>query len=492
MDHIAVDIGASGGRVYSGKIILTGSGTVHGSRKIEINEIYRFNNGAVNREGRYYWDIELLFDHIIKGLHEAYTRGFRRCTVGIDTWGVDYVLIDHSGVRLSDVFSYRDSRTLTAMDALFKLIPREVIYNKTGIQFLRFNTIYQLLSHNRDELNRAWKILLIPDYLYFLFTGKCFNEETNASTTQLLNLVQRDFDKELLSALGIERGMFAEMIEPGRHIADIKPALIREHSLPECEFVSVATHDTGSAVLATPISGDNSVYLSCGTWSLMGVENNVPITGNEALIHNFTNEWGAFGTYRFLKNTTGLWLVQEVKRALPAGLSYDTLMKKAGTSRGFRFIINPNDASFMNPPSMIDAIRKYCKETGQGEPESEGELIRCILDSLSLSYRYTIEEIEFLTGREIKVINLTGGGVNNTLLCRLTSDITGKKLLAGPGEATVLGNLIMQMIASGEMGDISEARCMIRESFCPVEYIPQKDTGADDAYRRYKEIISGK
>ncbi|MBN1903710.1 MAG: rhamnulokinase [Deltaproteobacteria bacterium] len=489
MEHIAVDIGASGGRLFSGKVISNGSGPYRPVKKIEISDVYRFDNRIIERDGQSLWDIDLLFHHIVRGLHEAFDRGCKRCTVGIDTWGVDYVLIDQSCNRVSDVFSYRDSRTRAAMDAFLNIIPREVIYSKTGIQFLRFNTIYQLYSHDQEVLKKTWKIMLIPDYLYFLFTGKCHNEVTNASTTQLLNLDQRDFDGDLLATLGIERGMFADLIKPGRYIGPVKPGLMQKYSLPECEFITVATHDTGSAVLGTPLSGDNSVYLSCGTWSLMGVENNSPVNSNDALRHNFTNEWGASGTYRFLKNLTGLWLVQGMKRALPNGIGYAALMKMAGNSRGFSFIINPNDESFMNPPDMIETIKKYCKETGQGAPDSEAELIRCILDSLSLSYRHTIEEIEHLTGRNISVINLTGGGVNNTLLCRLTSNVTGKRLLAGPVEATILGNLIMQMIASGEIADISEARAMIKESFDPVEYLPQKMADADDAFKRYKENI---
>lgn len=489
MDHIAIDIGASGGRLFSGKIIGDPSPSGPFNHEIQINEIYRFKNSVVKSQGKFYWDIDLLFDHIIKGLQEAYKNGITRCTVGIDTWGVDYVLIDHQGNRISDVFSYRDSRTDNAMESFHKIVSREDIYKKTGIQFLQFNTLYQLFMHDRKELERTWKILLIPDYLSFLFTCKCYNEETNASTTQMLNLSQKEFDADLLSSLNIDKSKFSGLIKPGNFIGKIKPELKIKYNLPECDFIAVATHDTGSAVLGAPLMDDDSVYLSSGTWSLMGIENKSPINSPEALEYNFTNEWGAGDTYRFLKNLTGLWLIQEVKRNYNDKFSFEDLMKKAGKSKGFRFIINCNDNCFLNPSSMIDTVKEFCIKTGQGTPESEGEISRCIIDSLALSYKYTIEEIEKLTERKVNKINVIGGGVNNTFLCQLTADVTGKKVFAGPVEATVLGNIIMQMIASDKIDKIAEARRIISESFIPDVYLPQDKFKVDDAYAKYIQLV---
>ena len=489
MDHIAIDIGASGGRLFSGKVTCdTRSSASH--PEIQINEIYRFQNSMVRNQGHSFWDMDRLFDHIVKGLQQALKNGIKRCTVGIDTWGVDYVLIDRHGNRVADVFSYRDSRTDNAMDSFHESLSKEDIYQKTGIQFLQFNTLYQLFMHDREELKKAWKILLIPDYLYFLFTGKCYNEETNASTTQMLNLSQKDFDRDFLSFLDLDRNLFAELIKPGKLIGKIRPEIRQEYNLPECDFISAATHDTSSAVIGTPILEDDSVYLSSGTWSLMGVENESPVNSHDALEHNFTNEWGAGDTYRFLKNLTGLWLLQEVKRNYDDRFSFETLIEKAKASKGFRFLINCNDNRFLNPSNMVNAVKDYCSVTGQGTPGSEGEVARCIIDSLALSYRYTVEEIEQLTERKVNRINIIGGGVKNRFLCQTTADVSGRKVTAGPVEATVLGNLIMQMIASGEIGGIAEARRIVSESYAPDEYMPQKSPEADDAYERYKKLVN--
>ncbi len=487
MDHIAIDIGASGGRVFTG--VISDDSKSLSSPVIKLNEIYRFKNSIVKKQGHYFWDIDLLFEHIVKGLKEARLHGVEKCTVGIDTWGVDYVLIDRAGEKINEPFAYRDSRTDGAMESFHKIIPAEEVYHKTGIQFLQFNTLYQLSVHDRDELERAWKILLIPDYLYFLFTGNVFNEETNASTTQLLNLDTKDFDADLLSELGLKREQFAELVTPGSAVGKLKPELKDEYDLPECEFISVATHDTGSAVLGTPLLDDDSVYLSSGTWSLMGIESSRPVNNSEARAHNFTNERGAGDTYRFLKNITGLWLIQEVKRNLNDEYSFEELMNLAASSEKFKFLINCNDACFLNPPDMISAIKEYCVQTGQGEPATISEIARCIIDSLAFSYRYTIEEIETLTGRPAGSVNIIGGGVKNRLLCQSASDVTGKKVTAGPAEATVIGNMAMQMIASGEIESIKEARCIISNSFDRDEYVPQKDPAADDAYMKFNRQI---
>lgn len=485
MDHLAIDIGASGGRIFSGKL----SRSRHAGPIIELEEIYRFENRIMEKGGRLIWDIDRIFEGIISGLRTAAERGIRECTAGIDTWGVDYVLIDRHGGRVSDVYCYRDHRTDRVMGAVHEIMPKDEIYRKTGIQFLQFNTLYQLFAHDKDDLKRARKILLIPDYLYFLLTGKCFNEATNASTTQLLNLTEKDFDSDLLALAGVERDQFSDLIYPGRSVGSLNPDLKKRYNLPEVSFVSAATHDTGSAVAGTPLMEKDSVYLSSGTWSLMGMENDCPVNSPDALACNFTNEWGAGNTYRFLKNLTGLWLIQEVKRNFKNSFGFKDLMEKAVQNEPFKYLIDCNDSGFLNPGNMIGAIKSYCERTGQETPGTPGEISRCIMDSLALSYRLTLEEIEQLTGQETGMINIIGGGVKNSLLCQLTSDITGKRVLAGPSEATVWGNILIQMVASKEIESISAGRGIIRDSFITDEYMPADSHGAGSALNRYRELI---
>ncbi|AIQ41961.1 rhamnulokinase [Paenibacillus sp. FSL R7-0297] len=481
-NHIAVDIGASSGRLVLGTL-------VDGSLKLE--ELHRFSNGFTEQEGSCFWDIDYLFNEIISGLHQAKSAGINECTLGIDTWAVDYVLLDAEGKRMQEVYAYRDRRTDGVMEKVSKLLSPEKVYAKTGIQQLSFNTLYQLYAHDREELEAADQILMVPDYLYYRLSGRKINEVTNASTMQLLNLATRDFDPELLSLLHLRREQFALLTEPGEDLGFITAELMHQHDLPQCRLICAATHDTASAVLGVPAQqGRSSAYISSGTWSLLGLELDHPINDSKALAANYTNEWGAYGTYRFLKNIMGLWLIQEVRRLDGARYSFAELASMAGGSEGFRSLIPCNHPRFLNPDHMIEEIRQACAESGQPVPETPGELARCIFDSLALSYRSYLAELEDLTGQGIEVLQIVGGGANNELLCQLTADMIGREVLAGPTESTALGNLAVQMIKAGRMADIHEARDVIGTSFAIKSYLPRPVPRLNQLLARWNKLHS--
>lgn len=479
--HIAVDIGASSGRLVLG-------GIQDGSLALE--ELHRFPNAFLKKEdGSFRWDIDELLRQILAGLHKAKESGVGSCTLGIDTWGVDYALIAADGTRVEEVYSYRDHRTDRAMAALAERIPPEAVYAKTGIQQLPFNTLYQLSVHDPGALAKAERILLVPDYLYYRLTGMLMNESTNASTTQLLNLETRDFDADLLALLGLRREQFAALAEPGTEIGPILPELVREYDLPQCRLIAAATHDTASAVLGAPLSGERTTaFLSSGTWSLIGLELDRPVGTPAAREANYTNEWGAYGTFRFLKNVMGMWLVQEVRRLLDNRCSFAELVQLAEGCVGFRSLIPCSDERFLSPDDMIGEVRAACAETGQPVPQTPGELARCIYDSLALSYRSCMEELEALTGERIETLRIVGGGAHNRLLCQLTADVLGKDVSAGPTESTALGNLAVQMISAGVLPDIREARELIGRSFPAETYRPQPIPGREEILNRWKKL----
>lgn len=463
-NHIAVDIGASSGRLVWGKLQ---------DGRLTLQEIHRFDNGFHEQEEHYYWDIDHLYREILLGLQQAKRLGIEKCTLGIDTWAVDYVLLDGKGERIGEVFAYRDPRTNEAVGEVHGKMPFARIYAKTGIQHLSFNTLYQLYAHDREELAAAEQILLVPDYFYYLLSGRRINETTNASTTALLNLHTRDYDPELLALLDLPRTKFPVLTEPGTPLGPLKEELRLADDLPECELVCVATHDTASAVLGVPASGDSWGYLSSGTWSLIGVERREPLANPEAMERNYTNEWGAYGTYRFLKNIMGMWLIQEVRKDYGKKHSFAELVTLAEAVPPFRSLIACNDDRFLNPRRMTEEIRRYCAETGQPVPDTPGEMARCIFDSLALSYDFYIQELERLTGEKLNTLHIVGGGANNELLCQLTADVLGIPVEAGPTESTALGNLAVQMVSAGAIRDIGEAREIIRRSFPIRSYVPR-------------------
>lgn len=478
--HIAVDIGASSGRLVLGTLQ---------DGKIELKEIHRFANGFLERDGSCFWDIDYLFGEIITGLVKAKAEGIGQCTLGIDTWAVDYVLLDQAGNRIQEVYAYRDRRTEHAIQRLAAFIPPEAVYGKTGIQQLNFNTLYQLFVHDREELSRADSILMVPDYLYYLLTGKKGNETTNASTMQLLNLDTRDFDTELLELLGLRKEQFPGLIEPGTELGSLCPELMEQYDLPECRAIVTATHDTASAVLGIPAAkGRHAAYLSSGTWSLLGVELTQPLNDAKAMAANYTNEWGAYGTFRFLKNIMGLWLIQEVRRLDGNRYNFAELADLAAEAEPFRSLIPCNHDRFLNPEHMIEEIQKACEQYGEPVPESIGQAARCIFDSLALSYRSYLEELEQLTGRSMDILQIVGGGANNELLCQLTANVLGRDVSAGPTESTALGNLAVQMISSGVLPDIKEAREVILNSFNIKYYKPEPIQDLGRIVDRWKKV----
>lgn len=479
-NHIAVDIGASSGRLVLGTLQ---------DGKIVLSEIHRFANGFHERNESCFWDIDYLFHEIIVGLQKAKLQGVEQCTLGIDTWAVDYVLLDTTGNRIQEVYAYRDRRSDHAMEQLAELIPPEIVYGKTGIQQLTFNTLYQLYVHDREELARADSILMVPDYLYYRLTGKKVNETTNASTMQLLNLGTRDYDQDLLDLLGLRKEQFPGLVEPGAELGSLRPELMEQYELPECRVILAATHDTASAVLGIPAAkGRYAAYLSSGTWSLLGVELKQPLNDAKAMAANYTNEWGAYGTFRFLKNIMGLWLIQEVRRLDGNRYSFAELADLAAEAEPFRSLIPCNHDRFLNPEHMIEEIQKACDQYGEPVPETIGQVARCIFDSLALSYRSYLEELEQLTGESVDMLQIVGGGANNELLCRLTANVLGRDVSAGPTESTALGNLIVQMISNGSMRDIAEAREVISISFEIKNYKPEPAQGLDRILVRWNKM----
>lgn len=466
--YIAVDIGAS-----SGRLILSEKDS---SGKIGLEEIHRFKNGFTNMDGTDYWDADHLIKELLIGLEKVKQQGIENCYVGIDTWGVDYCLLNKHGQVMSQPISYRDSRTDNAVADFDRIFSLEVLYEKTGIQLQPFNTVFQLFKEDREKLKQAGQLLLMPDYLGYVLTGKAVLEKTNASTMQLMNLETRKIDEDVLTAIAVDKKLFPDPVEPGSFLGPILKEKFPEYDLPNATVITIASHDTASAVVGTPGIGDNWAYISSGTWSLMGVEIENGISTQEAYDANFTNEWGVQGTIRFLKNIMGMWLIQEVARMQDYQYSYPELAELASQEEAFVSLIDVNDQRFLNPKNMIEEIRDYCREKNQKVPETAGELARCIYDSLALCYAAELEKLERITGRTITQLHIVGGGSNNDFLNQLTADVCGINVLAGPGEATAIGNIIVQMVATEGFGTLEEGREAIKDSFPLKEFQPKADT----------------
>ena len=465
--YIAVDIGAS-----SGRLMLSEKDPFE---KITLEEIHRFKNGFSSIDGTDYWDADHLIKEILIGLQKVKQRGINECYVGIDTWGVDYCLMDEQGQPLSQPVSYRDSRTEGAMEEFDFNFSLKKLYKKTGIQLQPFNTVFQLLTEQREKLDQAKQLLLMPDYLGYVLTGHAVLEKTNASTMQLMNLETRKLDEEVLAAINVDKELFPKLAEPGSVLGPILKEKFPKYDLPDATFITIASHDTASAVVGTPGKGDNWAYISSGTWSLMGVEIENGISTQEAYDANFTNEWGVQGTIRFLKNIMGMWLIQEVARIQEYQYSYPELAELASQEEAFVSLIDVNDQRFMNPKNMITEIQDYCREMNQKVPETAGQLARCIYDSLALCYAVELENLEKITGRTITQLHIVGGGSNNDFLNQLTADVCGINVLAGPGEATAIGNIMVQMVATKGFGTLAEGREGIKKSFPMKEFQPQTD-----------------
>ncbi|MBC1937589.1 rhamnulokinase [Listeria grandensis] len=482
MKHVAVDVGASSGRLLLGELV---------DGKMELTEIHRFQNGFTKVDDCCIWNIDHILTNIMIGLEKLKASGVTHCTLGIDTWAVDYCLVGYNGKRLHEVVSYRDKRTDRAMDAVLAKFSATDIYDKTGIQFLQFNSLYQLYVEDAEFKKRAETVMMVPDYLGYLLTGERVTEVTNASSTQMLNLHTRQFDADLLGLVGLYAGQFARFAKPGEMLGEVAAGWHDRYDLPDCDVIVVATHDTASAVLGAPGVGDDWAFLSSGTWSLLGAELANPINSAEAFAANYTNEWGAYDTFRFLKNIMGLWLIQEVARMQDYAYSYAELAELAAREEAFAVLIGVDDHRFLNPTDMIAEIQAYCAETGQEIPRTPGKLARVIYDSLAVQYAIQIEQLQTLTGQEIRHLHIIGGGANIAILNQLTADLTGIAVHAGPTEATGLGNLAVQLIASGEAKDIMEVRELIRKSTPMTTYMPGDGVHFMEIQEKYKNI-SGK
>lgn len=465
--HIAVDIGAS-----SGRLILAHYAE---EQAIIFKEIHRFKNGFTLIDGHERWDVTQLYQEILIGLQKVKQLGIEKCTVGIDTWAVDYVLLDEEGNLLEEPIAYRDSRTEGAIEQFTRGISKEAIYQKTGIQFLNFNTLYQLYCEDKAKLTKASSLLFIPDYLAYQLTQKRVGEVSNVSSSQFLNLDTQTYDEDLLSIAGITLDKLPPLVVSGTSLGGLKPALVDTQLYPECEVIAVATHDTASAVVGIPVTNKsgNWAYLSSGTWSLIGVETTAPINHQAALEANYTNEWGAYGTYRFLKNITGMWSIQEIARVMNYEFTYAEMATAAELVAPFQQFIDLNDERFTNPVNMIETIRGYCKETGQIVPQTVGELVMAVYSNLALSYAYELRRIEQLTNQKMDTLHIVGGGSNVKLLNQLTADLIGIPVVAGPSEGTAIGNLLVQMIHQGHFESLKQAREFLSHQIDVDYYYPQ-------------------
>lgn len=488
INFVAVDLGASSGRLLLAR---------WDGARFELEELHRFENGPVNIHGHLYWDVLRLWNEIMAGLARfASLMGQPLAGVGVDTWGVDFALLDRAGQLLGNPSHYRDSRTDGMIELAFQRVPRQEIFRETGIQFLQLNTLFQLLSMvvARDpRLETAESMLMIPDLIHYWLAGEKAVEYTIATTSQMLGCVDRCWAKGLLTQLGIPFRFLLPPVEPGTCIGDLRREILAETGLQaSAPVISPASHDTASAVAAIPGLDPDSAYISSGTWSLMGVEVREPIINQQSLDLNFTNEGGIDGTYRFLKNIAGLWLLQESRRQWQReghDYSWDDLLELASQSRPFQGLINPDAAEFLSPGNMPEGIRSFCSVTNQTAPESVGAVVRCCLESLALRYRWVLGALENLTGRKLQVLRIVGGGSQNRLLCQWAADACDRPVIAGPVEATALGNVMIQAIATGHLSNLKEGRESIAASSGQVHYEPTHNSEWDEAYGRFCRLI---
>jgi rhamnulokinase len=463
MNMLAIDIGNSHGRVMIGKF----DGT-----RIQLEEVHTFLNGGERVNNNFYWDILRLFAEIKTGIKKAVQSTDNKITsIGIDTWGLDYGLLDRQKNLIGFPYNYRDNRTRNLYNKIFKIISKKEIYRQTGIQFMEINTLVQLyadLCYRPWIMENAQYFLMIPDLLNFFLSGEIYNEYTNASTTQLFNPVEDKWARQVMAKLGIPSDLFGKIIYPGTYYGDLKTDLKDECGLKgNLQVISVGSHDTASAIAAAPLKNENDIFISSGTWSLVGMELNHPIITDQAREDNFTNELGVERKIRFLKNLTGLWLVQECKRSwVSKGLNidYDQIYNAAEKAASGKFIINPDDSCFLNPLDMPTEIRNYCQKTGQSVPAEPGEMARGIYESLAFSYNKIIKKLESLTGNNAEKICIVGGGAKIKLLSKLTATISGKDVIVGPIEATIMGNCLTQLLAAKEINSLEEGRKIVKRS----------------------------
>lgn len=485
LQMLAIDLGASSGR-----------GIVGGfdGNKLTLDEVHRFSNDPVMVCGSFRWDILRILHEIKTAVRSAGLSGFYPAGMGIDTWGVDFGLLDKHGELLANPVHYRDTRTVGIFDEVEEILPAEELYRLTGIQQIAFNSVYQLAAQKRDNpelLAAAEKMLFIPDLLNYFLTGKTANEYTVTTTGALVNAATGKCATELFDRLGVKH-LIGDLAPAGKMLGGLSGAVSEELGGAKLNVYHVASHDTASAVISVPATEPDFVYISSGTWSLMGTELSAPLISADSRELNFTNEGGALGTIRFLKNIMGLWIVQESRRQWKREgkeYSFADLQRMAEAEAPLQSFIDPDDAVFATPGDMPRRVVEYCKRTGQKVPENEGQIVRTIMESLALRYRATAEGIARLRGKPARTVHIVGGGTKDTFLCRLTADACGIPVVAGPVEATSIGNLCMQFIGKGELSGLAEARELVRRSFETTVYEPAGDRAAyDEAYGRFCKV----
>lgn len=487
--YAAIDLGAESGRVVVG---------FFDGERLRLEESHRFPNVAVRVLDTLHWDVLRLWNDIGDGLAKAAaTHGGDFSGIGIDTWGVDFGLLDANDQLLGNPVHYRDKRNDGMMEAAFATVPREEIFGSSGLQFMQFNTLFQLLALKKQrspQLEAARTLLLMPDLLHFWLSGRRASEYSIASTSQMLNAKSRQWDEALLSRFDLPSRILPEIVPPGATLGNIRGEIAARLGIdPSTPIIAPGSHDTASAVAAVPAQGENWAYLSSGTWSLMGVELAQPLIDSRVAALNFTNEGGVFGTIRFLKNIAGLWLVQECRRSWKrAGqeFSYQELTRLAACAAPLQAFVEPDDAALVAPDNMAEALRDFCAKSGQNLPEDAGAIIRCCLESLALKYRWTLERLEEVQARSLEVLHIVGGGTQNTLLSQLTADCLGRPVVTGPIEATATGNILMQAMARGELKDLAQLRRIVRQSFALQTFEPDQNSKAawDDAYGRWLSL----
>ncbi|MCX7681834.1 MAG: rhamnulokinase [Anaerolineae bacterium] len=484
---LALDLGAESGRAILGQF---------NGRQLSLVELHRFPNGPVRLPDGLHWDVLRLWSEIKTGLGLAVQKeGATLSGVGLDTWGVDFALLDRDGALIGNPYHYRDSRTDGMLEEAFSRVPREEIFAQTGIQFMQLNSLYQLLAmvvRRSPALEIATTFLTMPDLFNYWLSGRRVCEFSIATTTQCYNPRTGDWARSLLETLGIPSHIFPEIVPPATVLGELLPEVADEVGAGKLPVIAPACHDTGSAVAAIPAADEDFVYISSGTWSLMGAEVKEPIINDQSLAFGLTNEGGVGGTFRFLKNIMGLWLVQECRRTWAREgeeLSYDELTTLAAEAVPLRSFVDPDATVFLKPGDMPARIRDFCAQTGQPVPQSKGEIIRCALDSLALKYRWVLERLEEIMGRRLEPLHIVGGGTRNRLLNQLAADATGRQVIAGPVEATAAGNIIAQMMALGHIASLKEGRQIVRQSFEMTVYEPRTGAGWDDAYERFLAVM---
>lgn len=484
---VAVDLGAESGR----SIVASYDG-----ERITLNEAHRFANVPVRVLGNLHWDALRLFEEIRHGLANIAREHPRDIAgIGLDTWGVDFALVGRDDELLGNPFHYRDGRTQGLAEKLFERVQREEVFAQTGIQFIEINSLYQLYAmrlQNAPALEYAKTFLMMPDLFHFWLTGVKACEFTDVTTSQCFDPRKRTWAYPLLKALEIPTEMFGDIVMPGTVLGGLHKGLADELGMHEVRVIAPATHDTGSAVAGAPLANENMAWISSGTWSILGAEVAEPVINAESLAFNFTNEGGVGGGYRLCKNVMGLWILQECRRMWMNGrgeIAYADLVTAAERAPAFRSLIDPDDDLFLRPGDMPARIAAFCERTGQPTPDSEGAFVRCVVESLALKYRFQLERLEKLTGTRYEAIHMIGGGTRNELLCQFTASATQRTVLTGPVEATTLGNVVMQMLALGQIDSLAQGREVIRQSFEIKTYAPRDVDAWEQAYGRFVALV---